>query len=303
MYFVIQNGTIEAADSKIWQESQDAISVFTSIEWQEQVELRNKYNFSQLRGQIHFCKLESSSEYLFGTMSIPVKKNYTKHIGFEFYVLQGKIIFIDDTNTVNDIIKKFSECKRKREYSMERFLFDFLVSFIEDDMHYLESFEREISKVEEDILNAKYENFNYKMLNIKKQISKSYRYYSQITALGEALSENEMDFFGKDDIATFRVFTERASRLQFEAQLLREYAMQVQEVYQSEIGIRQNDVMKILTIVTMIFLPLTLIVGWFGMNFEFMPELSWKYGYPVVIVFCISVVILCLWIFKRKKFW
>jgi len=303
MYFVIQNGTIEATDNKNWQESQDAISVFTSIEWQEQVELRNEYNLNQQQGKIHFCKLESFSEYLFGTMSIPVKKHYTKHIGFEFYVLPGRIIFIDDTNIVNDIIEKISEYKRKREYGMERFLFDFLVSFIEDDLHYLELFEQEISQVEVDMLNGKYENFNYKMLEVKKEISRSYRYYSQITALGEGLSENEMDFFGKDDIATFRIFTERASRLQFEAQLLREYAMQVQEVYQSEISIRQNDVMKVLTIVTMIFLPLTLIVGWFGMNFEFMPELSWKYGYPLVIVFCIFVVILCLWIFKKRKFW
>ena len=61
--------------------------------------------------------------------------------------------------------------------------------------------------------------------------------------------------------------------------------------------------MKVLTIVTMIFLPLTLIVGWFGMNFEYMPELSWKYSYPTVMVFCVFVVILCLWIFKKKKFW
>jgi len=178
-----------------------------------------------------------------------------------------------------------------------------LVSFIEDDLHYLELFEHEISKVEEDILNANYNEFNYKMLSIKKEISRLYRYYSQLTALGESLSENEMDFFGKDEVATFRVFTERASRLQFEAQLLREYAMQVQEVYQSEISIRQNDVMKVLTIVTMIFLPLTLIVGWFGMNFEYMPELSWKYSYPVVMIFCVFVVVLCLWIFKKKKFW
>ena len=303
MYFVIQNGTIEATDNENWQESQDAISVFTSIEWQEQVEFRNEHNLNQVQGKIHFCKLESFSEYLFGTMSIPVKKNYTKHIGFEFFILEGRIVFIDDTNTVNDIIKKFSEYKRKREYSMERFFFDFLVSFIEDDLHYLELFEHEISKVEEDILNANYNEFNYKMLSIKKEISRMYRYYSQLTALGEALSENEMDFFGKDEIATFRVFTERSSRLQFEAQLLREYAMQVQEVYQSEISIRQNDVMKVLTIVTMIFLPLTLIVGWFGMNFEFMPELSWKYSYPIVMVACVMVVILCLWIFKKKKFW
>ncbi len=49
----------------------------------------------------------------------------------------------------------------------------------------------------------------------------------------------------------------------------------VRDVYQSEIGIRQNNVMKVLTIVTTVFLPLTLIAGWYGMNFVYMPELKW----------------------------
>lgn len=303
MYFVIQEGTIEETDIEKWQNSQDAVSVFSTSEWEKQIDLRSDYNLNQPHDNIHFCKLESYSEYLFGTLSIPVKKNSTKQIGFAFYILEGNIIFIDDSSMVSDIVKKVSNIKRRREYSMERFFFDFLVSLIEDDLLYLELFEREISKVEENILNAKFDNFNYKMLSMKKEISRLYRYYSQLTAVGEELSENEMDFFGKDEIATFRIFTERAARLQSEAQVLREYAMQVQDVYQSEISIRQNDVMKVLTIVTMIFLPLTLIVGWFGMNFEYMPELGWKYSYPMVMVFCVIVVVVCLWAFKRKKFW
>lgn len=145
-------------------------------------------------------------------------------------------------------------------------------------------------------------NFNYRMLQLKKEISRFYRYYSQLADLGENLYENELDFFGKKEAASFRIFADRAARLQEETQVLREYAMQVQDVYQSEISIRQNNVMKVLTIVTTVFLPLTLIAGWYGMNFTHMPELTWVYGYPVVIIVSILVVIISLWIFKKKKF-
>ena len=54
--------------------------------------------------------------------------------------------------------------------------------------------------------------------------------------------------------------------------------VQIRELYQSLIAVQQNQVMSILTVVTTIFLPLTLIVGWYGMNFE-MPEYAWRYGY------------------------
>lgn len=69
------------------------------------------------------------------------------------------------------------------------------------------------------------------------------------------------------------------------------------------LGIRQNDVMKMLTIVTTIFLPLTLIAGWYGMNFSYMPELKCPMAYPIVIAVSILIVILSLWTFKKKKYW
>ena len=74
-------------------------------------------------------------------------------------------------------------------------------------------------------------------------------------------------------------------------------------MFQAEIDIRQNRIMKILTIVTTIFLPLSLLVGWYGMNFVGMPELTWKYGYPVVIAASVVVVIVSLLVCKKKKFW
>ena len=61
--------------------------------------------------------------------------------------------------------------------------------------------------------------------------------------------------------------------------------------------------MRMLTVVTTIFLPLSLLAGWYGMNFTGMPELTWKYGYPAAIAVSVGIVILSLWICKKKKFW
>ena len=97
--------------------------------------------------------------------------------------------------------------------------------------------------------------------------------------------------------------TDDVIRLREESQLLREYCLQVQTMFQAEIDLRQNRTMKILTVVTTIFLPLSLLAGWYGMNFTGMPELTWKYGYPAAIAVSVGIVILSLWICKKKKFW
>ncbi len=75
----------------------------------------------------------------------------------------------------------------------------------------------------------------------------------------------------------------------------------MREAYQSQLSIQQNDLMKIFTVVTVVFLPLTLLAGWYGMNFTNMPELQWKYGYPAVIGVSAALVVWLIWYFKRKK--
>ena len=59
--------------------------------------------------------------------------------------------------------------------------------------------------------------------------------------------------------------------------------------------------MTVLTIVTTIFMPLTLIAGWYGMNFKYMPELESGWGYPITIIVSILIVLGSLLFFKKKK--
>jgi magnesium transporter len=82
----------------------------------------------------------------------------------------------------------------------------------------------------------------------------------------------------------------------------RELVSSMLEVYLSSISYRMNNVMKVLTIITTIFMPLTFIAGIYGMNFKYMPELEWRWGYPVI-VFAMGAIALFMLGYFRKKHW
>ena len=73
------------------------------------------------------------------------------------------------------------------------------------------------------------------------------------------------------------------------------------DIYLSSISYKLNEIMKILTILATIFIPLTWIAGWYGMNFKHMPELEWRWGYPMVIGVSIAVVVGLFLFFRRKR--
>lgn len=75
----------------------------------------------------------------------------------------------------------------------------------------------------------------------------------------------------------------------------------IRESYMSSIGLKTNEVMKLLTIISTLFIPLTFIVGIYGMNFKYMPELSWKNGYYYIWGLMIVITILLIIYFKKRK--
>ncbi len=75
----------------------------------------------------------------------------------------------------------------------------------------------------------------------------------------------------------------------------------LQDLYLSTLSNRMNEVMKVLTIMATIFIPLTFIAGIYGMNFEYMPELKWPWAYPALWILLIAIFIFMIFWFKRKK--
>ena len=248
------------------------------------------------------CKMEPYQDGLFGTFSIPVKRDYKTHDHFACYITKSAVHFIDDDCTVANLIAALC-IRSEQQISTGGFLAYFIENLICSDMQYLAELEDRVEELEDTILGDSPDGFNRMMMEVRKELAEYHRYYSQLTELARSLQIYGETIFSPRALGLFRQFSERVSRLQGEVNMLREYSMQVREVYQSNIDIRQNEIMRVLTVVTAIFLPLTLLVGWYGMNFHFMPELGWKLGYPFVIALSVAIVIVCMRIFKKKKFW
>lgn len=187
--------------------------------------------------------------------------------------------------------------------NQERLIFGFLDRFISEDNTILEKIESEISAYEDKINELQMDNdFTYKITGIRKKLLLLDNYYQQFVSIGEELEENTTDIFDEENLHYFRVFSGRAERLSNNTRMLQEYCVQVREAYHAQLEYDLNRIMKIFTVVTTVFLPLTLIVGWYGMNFTSMPELTWRFGYLYVIILSIIVGIVCFIFFKKKRF-
>ena len=72
------------------------------------------------------------------------------------------------------------------------------------------------------------------------------------------------------------------------------------DIYLSSVSNKLNEIMKVLTIIATLFIPLTFLTGWYGMNFKTMPELEWRWGYPMVMGMAASITAIMLVAFRRK---
>ena len=162
--------------------------------------------------------------------------------------------------------------------------------------------ESSLEALEEDVLGEHLEGMGERMMPLRKQIGRLLLQYGRLSDLGERLAQAGDAYFTKAEALAFQGFGNRAARLEDQAEHLREYAAQIWETYQAAIDIRQNRVMQLLTVVTTIFMPLTLITGWYGMNFPNMVAIHWKYGYGAICLLCTATALLLLWLCKKKRF-
>ena len=172
--------------------------------------------------------------------------------------------------------------------------------FRSEDLRILEKFERELDDMELTI-NADEELPTERVHEIRSNLRDLLIHYEQLADLGQELEENENNFFQEENLRYFRLFLNRVAMLRDRAASLRDHTMQIQDLYTAHLDIKQNRIMTVLTVVTTIFMPLTLIVGWYGMNFRYMPELNYRWSYPAVAILSLAIVLWSLWYFKRKK--
>lgn len=250
-------------------------------------------------------KLDIYENYSFGILNlIGPDEDFFSVSELNFYITRGCLIFVSKnhldifTEIQNDIYNKGS-----LSIGIERILCNLIDKMTAKDYNMLSNLESEISEVEEDVLEGKTKDYIKDIVSLKNKLLFLKRHYEPLLDIVEDLTENENKVLDEKSIAYFIILFNRIERLNRKVGNLRDYVTQIRESYQSQLDINLNNTMKLFTVLTAVFSPLTLIVGWYGMNFSTMPELHWKYGYIFVIILSLAVLSLCLWIFKKKKLW
>lgn len=185
--------------------------------------------------------------------------------------------------------------------SNEESLYAFFVRLLKGDMDSLDAFEQEIETHERILISSPEDEALESISSCRKELLRRKRYYGQLVSIFDEMSANDNALLSDNIARRIAVLGTRTDRFLGAVINLQETVTQMREAYQSQLSIKQNELMKIFTVVTVIFLPLTLIAGWYGMNFKFMPELYSPFGYPAVIFVSILIVSGLIWYFKKKK--
>lgn len=302
MYYLIKETLTQCNIEDIKYSDVQYVAVLTLKQWQDNRESFDMgIDIEPDIANIFSTKVYVNFDSLTGTFCIPDRNNFYDEKKFAFALDEKGIVFIDDSKTAEKLITKIKQTKKWRFPSLERFIYDFLDQIIKNDSMLLENYARELDLMENEIVNEKEEVETDRVNDIRGDIRDIGIHYEQLLDLGQLFEENENNFFKNENLRYFRLFSSRIERLRDTAASLRDYTIQIRDLQKEHLEVRQNRIMTVLTVVTTIFLPLTLIVGWYGMNFKYMPELESHYGYPTVILVSIAIVVSSLIFFKKKK--
>jgi len=122
-----------------------------------------------------------------------------------------------------------------------------------------------------------------------------------VRELINAVERSDHDLINEETRIYFRNIYDHTVQIIETLDNLRDLTSSMMDLYLSSVSLKLNEIMKVLTIFSALFIPLTFLAGVYGMNFKFLPELEWQWGYPLFWIICVIATILMLFYFKRKK--
>ncbi len=201
----------------------------------------------------------------------------------------------------NHLIDKIKSSKgRIRKMGGDYLLYSLLSVVIDNYFSVLEEMEDKIENMEEDLAVSPSDDdlknlhdFRRKLINIRKSVW-------PLREMLAGLERAESPLIKEGSGIYFRDIYEHNIQLLDTVETLRDIMSSMLEIYLTGVSNKTNEVMKVLTVIATIFIPLTFITGIYGMNFVIMPELKWPWGYPVILLVMAALAGYMLFYFKKR---
>lgn len=254
-------------------------------------------------------RLEPHDEYIFMTlkmMSMAQKGREEVIVLEQVSFLLGKnwlLSFQEDVGDVfEEIRKRLRDAKTNVRKNAIDYLFYRLVDTVVDNYFIIaEHISNSIEELEEEIMQNPSADLRWKMQKMRKEIILLRK---AVTPLREAigkLAKEDNKFIKKATLKYFHDVYDHIIHLNDFIDTQRDLLSSLVELYLSGVSFKMNQVIKVLTIISTIFIPLTFVAGIYGMNFDNMPELRWHYGYYVILGLMFVMVAGMLYYFRKKE--
>ena len=189
---------------------------------------------------------------------------------------------------------------RIRSRGSDYLFFALIDAIIDNYFLVLDNINHRMEALEEEVYDNPNPDVAQKIQQLKKDVLKVRRFIFPVRELLTRLMDSESHLISKDTKLFLRDAHDHCTEINETLQVYREMSMSLMEMYMSNMSNKMNEVMKVLTIMASIFIPLTFIAGVYGMNFKNMPELQSEYGYYVVWAVMIILFIAMMAYFKKK---
>lgn len=263
----------------------------------EQIKGSKQYAlFMKERENLHF---RFENHLYFDLIVLPSLYKEAENTLLYVFLEKETVLFVGDISYFRSLIKHAPMLEGTIPASM---ILQLAFRNITEAIHeQVETFENEILQTEDHIIKkTALKNVSQAILNFRKRLLVRKRDVNELLDILDCLLENERNLFQQDDLTRLDIEKNRLNRNHDHLLSLLEYVTEVREAYQSAIDNQLNNIMQLFTIISAIFLPLTLIVGWYGMNLQ-MPETSWEHMYFLVIFVCVGIVAFCVYFFRKNK--
>lgn len=211
------------------------------------------------------------------------------------------ISFQESESTIfKPLIKQLAEGTYIRKNDADDLLYGLLDNIVDHYFIILEELGDEIDTVEDELLFNPTKEVLHKIYILKRDLIFIRNTLWPMRNLLSTLSKNEFDLIDEKATRYFRDVYDNTIQMIDIMETYRDICSGMLDTYLSSIANKTNDVMKILTIYSTIFIPLSFLAGVYGMNFDYFPELNWKYSYPIFWLISIVITIMMIRFFKKK---
>jgi len=254
----------------------------------------------------HRPKMEDLEEYLFIiAKEISFIKESNTIISSQISIILKENIIItfteEPSKLIESLIKRIKQNKGViRKHDANYLLYALMDIIVDNYFLVLELIDEKVDFIENYILESATNETVRQIHELKRNLIDLRKTIWPLREIMGTLYKDDFQF-SREITIYFRDVYDHTIQVIDTLETLKDRVNGLVDIYYTVISTKMNEVMKVLTIIATIFIPLTLITGIYGMNFEYMPELKWRYGYFIVLAVMFFIAILMLLYFRKKK--